>query len=116
MKAAEAFKSSAMSDININIAIVFSVTVAIFLIGMIIYFSAYEKRQKLEAFKRKLDRADMDDEKKKIIFKYLSNKYHGYMVPFFLFEKIAVDAMKQAGVENPENIFQKVKEIRKHTN
>ncbi len=115
MKAAEAFKSSASSDLNINIAIVFSVGITIFMISMIVYFSVYEKRQKLEAFKQKLDKTDLSDAKKREVFKYLSNKYHGYMIPFFLFEKIAVDAMKHAGIENPKDTFHKVKEVRKYS-
>lgn len=115
MEAARAFKTSASSEINIHASTIFIVTITLFLITMIVYFSIQEKKKKLSSFKRKLEKVKISEEKKKKIFQHINQKYHGYTVPFFLFEKIAIESMEEAGVKDPKALFKKLKEIRKYS-
>jgi len=110
--AADSFNRTNSGVMNINISMIFIIGLFILIIVSIIIFNHLEKKSKFEIFKKRLERSGLSKKQKKIVFKYLEEKYHGYLLPFFLFEKIALKALKAADIENPEETYKKIKKIK----
>lgn len=110
--AAESFNQTNSSGLNISISTIFGLTFFAIIIALILVFNYIEKKSKFDIFKRRLAQSGLSKKEQKIVFKYLENRYHGYLIPFFLFKKIAIDALKKAGVKNPEEVFNKIEKIK----
>ncbi len=110
--AADSFNRTNSDVMNINISMVFTIGLFISIVGLIIIFNYLEKKSKFEIFKKRLQKSGLNEKQKKIVFKYLEEKYHGYLLPFFLFEKIAIKALNAAGVENPKETYKKIEKIK----